>query len=101
MHHDRSARSPNSEADCNLRQTRPRRIALNITNLPELLKRAHWQLRARLHASRWCPSSAAASYPTSCMLARHRFPYLPICMRILAFHLTAEDREIDIVVRKY
>jgi len=44
-------------------------------------------------------SSAAASYPTSCMLARHRFPYSPIRMRILAFHLTAEDREIDIVVR--
>jgi hypothetical protein len=43
-------------------------------------------------------SSAAASYPTSCMLARRRFPYSPIRVRILAFHLTAEDREIDIVV---
>ena len=38
-----------------LRQTRPRRIALNITNLPELLKPAHWQLLARLRASRCCP----------------------------------------------
>jgi hypothetical protein len=27
-------------------------------------------------------------------------PYSPIRMRILAFHLTAEDREIDIVVGK-
>ena len=40
------------------------------------------------------------TYTGKGIVSRRRFPYSPIRMRILAFHLTAEDREIDIVVRK-